>query len=49
MTFKEFLTADKCENLVEYMESVNKVEKIPEIFFKQLEEKLKAYLYTKMH
>ncbi len=43
MTFKEFLTADKCENLVEYMESVNRIEKIPDIFFNQLEEKLKAY------
>lgn len=43
MTFKEFLTADKCENLVEYMESVNRIEKIPDIFYNQLEEKLKAY------
>ena len=33
----------KCENLVEYMESVNRIEKIPDIFFNQLEEKLKAY------
>ena len=43
MTFSEFLLADKCENLVEYMESVNRIEKIPDIFFNQLEEKLKAY------
>ncbi len=43
MTFREFLIADNCENLVEYMESLNKIEKIPDIFFKQLDEKLKAY------
>ncbi len=43
MTFSEFLIADNCENLVEYMRSINKVEKIPDIFFNQLEEKLKAY------
>ena len=43
MTFSEFLIADNCENLVEYMESLNKIEKIPDIFFKQLDEKLKAY------
>lgn len=43
MTFSEFLIADNCENLVEYMKSINKVEKIPDIFFNQLEEKLKAY------
>lgn len=43
MTFSEFLIADNCENLVEYMKSITKVEKIPDIFFNQLEEKLKAY------
>ena len=43
MTFSEFLIADKCENLVEYMKSIKKIENIPDIFFKQLEEKLKAY------
>ena len=43
MTFREFLIADNCANLVEYMESLNKIEKIPDIFFKQLDEKLKAY------
>lgn len=43
MTFSEFLLADNCENLVNYMKSINKIEKIPDIFFKQLEEKLKAY------
>lgn len=43
MTFSEFLIADNCENLVNYMKSINKVENIPDIFFKQIEEKLKAY------
>ena len=43
MTFSEFLIADNCENLVEYMKSITKVEKIPDILFNQLEEKLKAY------
>ncbi len=43
MTFSEFLIADGCKNLVEYMKSIDKIEKIPDIFFNQLEEKLKAY------
>lgn len=43
MSFSEFLIADNCENLVEYMKSINKIENIPDIFFHQLEEKLKAY------
>ena len=43
MTFSEFLIADNCENLVEYMKSIKTIDKIPEIFFNQLEEKLKAY------
>lgn len=43
MTFSEFLIADNCENLVEYMKSIKKIENIPDIFFSQLEEKLKAY------
>lgn len=43
MTFSEFLIADNCENLVEYMKSLKSVEEIPQIFFNQLEEKLKAY------
>ena len=43
MTFSEFLIADNCENLVEYMKSIQKIESIPDIFFNQLEEKLKAY------
>ena len=43
MTFSEFLIADNCENLVNYMKSIEKIDKIPDIFFKKLEEKLKAY------
>ncbi len=43
MTFTEFLIADNCKNLVEYMQKIENIEKIPDIFFKQLEEKLKAY------
>ena len=43
MSFTEFLKADNCENLVKYMDSINKIETIPEIFSNQLEEKLKAY------
>ena len=43
MTFSEFLIADNCENLVEYMKAIQKIESIPDIFFNQLEEKLKAY------
>ncbi len=44
MTFSEFLIADGCKNLVSYLESMNKIEAIPEPFFTRLEEKLKAYL-----
>ena len=43
MTFSEFLIADNRENLVDYLKSLNEVEPIPDIFFNQLEEKLKAY------
>lgn len=43
MTFTEFLLADNQENLVNYMESLVKIEKIPDIIFEQLSEKLKAY------
>ena len=43
MSFTEFLKADNCSNLVEYIESINKIEPIPNIFANQLEEKLKAY------
>ena len=43
MTFTEFLLADNQDNLVQYMESINKIEKIPDIIFNQLNEKIKSY------
>ena len=43
MTFTEFLIADGCQNLVDYMNSVTKIEKIPDIIYDQLNEKLKSY------
>lgn len=43
MSFTEFLIADGCKNLVDYMDSIEKIDNIPEIFFSMLEEKLKAY------
>ena len=43
MTFSEFLMADNCQNLVEYMEKIYTPNKIEEAFFYQLEEKLRAY------
>jgi hypothetical protein len=44
MSFTEFLKADDSNNLLEYMDSINKIENIPDIFLNKLEEKLKAYL-----
>ena len=43
MSFSEFLIADNSANLVEYMNSIEKIENISDIFFNMLEEKLKAY------
>lgn len=43
MSFSEFLLADNSSNLVDYMESIKKIEPISDIFFNMLEEKLKAY------
>ncbi len=43
MTFTEFLKADECENLVNYMDSIQNIENIPNVFFERLTEKLKAY------
>ena len=43
MTFTEFLEADGCKNLVDYMDSIKNIESIPDIFFDRLSEKLKAY------
>lgn len=46
MTFTEFLTANGDENLVKYMESIERIEPIPDAFFNPLYEKLKMYYVT---
>ena len=46
MTFTEFLTANGGENLVKYMESIERIEPIPDAFFNPLYEKLKMYYVT---
>lgn len=46
MRFIEFLLANGDENLVYYMNSIDKIEPIPEIFFNQLQDKLKMYFVT---
>lgn len=43
MTFSEFLLANGSQNLVTYMSTYSSLEKIPDILFNQLSEKLKAY------
>ena len=43
MSFSEFLLADGQENLVQYLSSITNFDKIEDIFFEELEEKLKAY------
>ena len=43
MSFSEFLLADNCKNLVDYMNSIQDVNKVPDIFFNMLQEKIKAY------
>ena len=46
MTFSEFLQADNCENLVEYLKNINELVNIPYPFANQLIEKLKYYFIT---
>ncbi len=46
MSFTEFLLANGDENLVEYLQSVQSIEPIPEAFFNPLSEKLKMYYVT---
>ncbi len=46
MTFTEFLMANGDGNLVEYLNSVNTIEPIPDAFFNPLTEKLKMYYVT---
>ncbi|MFA6281986.1 MAG: ATP-binding protein [Candidatus Omnitrophota bacterium] len=46
MTLTEFLWASGEEKLVQYIDSIDKLEPIPDIFFNQLYEKLKMYFIT---
>lgn len=46
MNFTEFLLANKNENLIEYLETINTIEPIPDAFFNPLYEKLKMYYVT---
>lgn len=46
MSFTEFLLANGDENLVDYLQSVQSIEPIPEAFFNPLSEKLKMYYVT---
>lgn len=46
MTFTEFLLAMKEEKLVEYIDNIDSLGPIPDIFFNQLYEKLKMYFIT---
>ncbi|HJJ27677.1 MAG TPA: AAA family ATPase, partial [Methanocorpusculum sp.] len=46
LTFSEFLRADNSENLIQYLESVQKLEPLPDAFFNPLTEKLRIYLLT---
>lgn len=46
MTFTEFLWAMGEERLVQYVDNINSLDPIPDIFFNQLHEKLKMYFIT---
>lgn len=46
MTFSEFLIANRDVNLNNYMNTIDKIEPIPEAFFNPLYEKLKMYFVT---
>lgn len=46
MNFKEFLMANQDDNLVNYLESIDSIESIPNVFFDILVEKLKLYYIT---
>jgi len=46
MTFTEYLLADNNENLVDYMNSIDGINPIPDLFSSQLTEKLKMYFVT---
>ena len=46
MTFTEFLWALGEEKLIQYIDHIDTLESIPDIFFNQLQEKLKMYFIT---
>ena len=46
MTFTEFLWALGEEKLIQYVDSIDVLEPVPDIFFNQLHEKLKMYFIT---
>ena len=46
MTFTEFLLANGDANLAKYLESIEKIEPVPDAFFNPLYEKLKMYFVT---
>ncbi|MDD5568747.1 MAG: ATP-binding protein [Candidatus Omnitrophica bacterium] len=46
MTFTEFLWASKEEKLIQYIDNIDSLDQIPDIFFNQLHEKLKMYFIT---
>lgn len=46
MTFTEFLLANGDDNLAKYLESIEKIEPVPDAFFNPLYEKLKMYFVT---
>lgn len=46
MTFTEFLLANGDDNLVNYLNSINTIEPIPDAFYNPLYEKLKMYYVT---
>jgi predicted AAA+ superfamily ATPase len=46
MTFSEFLTANGDSNFASYMDSIDRIEPIPDAFFNPLYEKLKMYFVT---
>lgn len=46
MTFSEFLIANGDENLKNYLDTIDDIEKIPEAFYNPLYEKLKMYYIT---
>jgi len=46
MTFTEFLAANESDNLAEYLESVDEVAPLPDVFFNPLCENLKMYFVT---